>query len=151
VEIMPGWQIILSFFLCFTLTVNAEIYTWVDSKGVSHFTDERPESRDHEQVKLGRPLLIPMQETITRGKPVTNVTRQPKGSGEAGSANEPKLKEKREARSRQRQKARCDGYREKLERIQQQLRAGYSNDKGNRLRRQRREVNQKLSWECLLG
>ena len=56
-----------------------------------------------------------------------------------------------EARERERKNARCKEYREKLDRIQKQLRAGYSNDQGNRLRRQRREVSQKLSRECLLG
>tara|TARA_R100001129_G_scaffold174984_1_gene147745 strand:+ start:1788 stop:2171 length:384 start_codon:yes stop_codon:yes gene_type:complete len=127
------------------------MYTWVDDQGVAHFTDIKPVAREHEHVELKRPSLIPMRENITRGKRVSTINQQVSRSLEAGSGGGRTLSNKQKALERERKNARCEEYREKLDRIQKQLRAGYSNDQGNRLRRQRREVSQKLSRECLLG
>lgn len=129
----------------------AEMYTWIDDQGVAHFTDIKPSEREHKQVELRRPSLIPMRENIPRGERVSTINRQINRSLEATEGGDRKASAQQEARELKRKNARCDGYRERLERIQQQLRAGYSNDKGNRLRRQRREVSQKLSRECMLG
>lgn len=128
-----------------------KMYTWIDDQGVAHFTDIKPIAREHEHVELKRPSLIPMRENITRGKRVSTINQQVNRSLEGSSSGQSTLTDKQEARERERKNARCEGYREKLDRIQKQLRAGYSNDQGNRLRRQRREVSQKLSRECLLG
>jgi len=128
-----------------------KMYTWVDEQGVAHFTDIKPGVREHKRVELRTPSLIPMRENIIRGKRVSTINQQVNRSLEAGSGGGRTLSDKQEARERERKNARCKEYREKLERIQKQLRAGYSNDQGNRLRRQRREVSQKLSRECLLG
>ena len=128
-----------------------KMYTWIDDQGVAHFTDIKPIAREHEHVELKRPSLIPMRENITRGKRVSTINQQVNRSLEVSSSGQRTLTDKQEARERERKNARCEGYREKLDRIQKQLRAGYSNDQGNRLRRQRREVSQKLSRECLLG
>jgi hypothetical protein len=147
---MPGRQVILLFLLSFTPTANAEIYTWVDSKGVSHFTDRKPERREPELLEVGQPSLLPMRENITRGKRVTTIHQQVVRSLEASSTGRPTRTEKQKAREQQHKKARCNGYRKKLGRIQRQLRAGYSNSKGNRLRQQRRDFSEKLSRECLL-
>ena len=128
-----------------------KMYTWIDDQGVAHFTDIKPIAREHEHVELKRPSLIPMRENITRGKRVSTINQQVNRSLEGSSSGQRTLTDKQEARERERKNARCEGYWEKLDRIQKQLRAGYSNDQGNRLRRQRREVSQKLSRECLLG
>ena len=128
-----------------------KMYTWIDDQGVAHFTDIKPIAREHEHVELKRPSLIPMRENITRGKRVSTINQQVNRSLEGSSSGQRTLTDKQEARERERKNARCEGYREKLDRIQKQLRAGYSNDQGTRLRRQRREVSQKLSRECLLG
>ena len=120
-----------------------KMYTWVDEQGVAHFTDIKPGVREHKRVELRTPSLIP--------KRVSTINQQVNRSLEAGNGGGRTLSDKQEARERERKNARCKEYREKLDRIQKQLRAGYSNDQGNRLRRQRREVSQKLSRECLLG
>lgn len=127
----------------------AEVYRWVDDQGVAHFSDRKPSEGEHKQVELNRPSLIPMRENITRGKRVSAINEQINRSLEAGSSDQRRPPDQKEARERN--NARCQGYRKKLARIHQQLRAGYSNDQGNRLRRQRRELSQKLSRECLLG
>ena len=149
---MPWRQAALIVLLVIPAVATAEkMYTWVDDQGVAHFTDIKPVAREHEHVELKRPSLIPMRENITRGKRVSTINQQVSRSLEAGSGGGRTLSNKQKALERERKNARCEEYREKLDRIQKQLRAGYSNDKGNRLRRQRREVSQKLSRECLLG
>lgn len=149
---MPWRQAAVFIFLAMPAISSAqEMYTWIDDQGVAHFTDIKPMARKHEPVELKRPSLIPMRENITRGKRVSTINQQVSRSLEAGNSGQHTLTDKQEARERKRKNARCEGYREKLDRIQKQLRAGYSNDQGNRLRRQRREVSQKLSRECLLG
>lgn len=149
---MPWRQAALIVLLVIPAVTTAEkMYTWVDDQGVAHFTDIKPVAREHEHVELKRPSLIPMRENITRGKRVSTINQQVSRSLEAGSGGGRTLSNKQKARERERKNARCEEYREKLDRIQKQLRAGYSNDQGNRLRRQRREVSQKLSRQCLLG
>lgn len=149
---MPWRQAALIVLLVIPAVAAAEkMYTWVDDQGVAHFTDIKPVAREHEHVELRRPSLIPMRENITRGKRVSTINQQVSRSLEADGGGGRTLSDKQKARERERKNARCEGYRDKLDRIQKQLRAGYSNDQGNRLRRQRREVSQKLSRECLLG
>ena len=149
---MPWRQAALIVLLVIPAVATAEkMYTLVDDQGVAHFTDIKPVAREHEHVELKRPSLIPMRENITRGKRVSTINQQVSRSLEAGSGGGRTLSNKQKALERERKNARCEEYREKLDRIQKQLRAGYSNDQGNRLRRQRREVSQKLSRECLLG
>lgn len=148
---MP-WRQAAVFLCLFIPAVSAaEVYTWIDDQGVAHFTDIKPEAREHEPVEIRRPSLIPMRENITRGERVSTINRQVSRRLESSSGGKQKASAQQEARERKRKDARCAGYRQRLERIQQQLRAGYSNDQGNRLRRQRREVSQKLSRECMLG
>ncbi|HEY9120354.1 MAG TPA: DUF4124 domain-containing protein [Marinobacter sp.] len=148
---MPWRQAAVFLWLLIPAVSTAEMYTWIDEEGVAHFTDIKPGDREHRQVELKPPSLIPMRENISRGERVSTINRQINRSLEANDDGKQKASTQQEARELERKNARCAGYRERLERIQQQLRAGYSNDKGNRLRRQRREVSQKLSRECVLG
>ncbi len=149
---MPWRQAAVFLFLVTPAVAAAQkMYTWIDDQGVAHFTDIKPSKREHKQVELKSPSLIPMRENITRGERVSTINQQVSRRLEASDTGPRKVSDEQSVRERERKDARCEGYREKLERIQQQLRAGYSNDQGNRLRRQRREVSQKLSRECMLG
>jgi hypothetical protein len=149
---MPWRQAAVFVFLVIPAISSAQkMYTWIDDQGVAHYTDIKPIAREHQHVDLKRPSLIPMRENITRGKRVSTINQQVSRSLEGSTRGQRTMSDKQQARERERKNARCEDYREKLDRIQKQLRAGYSNDQGNRLRRQRREVSQKLSRECLLG
>lgn len=126
---MPWRQAALVVLLVIPAVATAEkMYTWVDDQGVAHFTDIKPVAREHEHVELKRPSLIPMRENITRGKRVSTINQQVSRSLEAGSGGGRTLSNKQKALERERKNARCEEYREKLDRIQKQLRAGYSND-----------------------
>lgn len=149
---MPWRQAVVFVLLVVPAVATAEMYTWIDSQGVTHFTDIKPRDGDHEPVELRQPSLIPMRENISAGERVSTINQQVNRRLQAGKApGKSRVSDAQKARDAKQKKVRCDGYRERLERIQKQLRAGYSNDRGNHLRRQRREVSQKLSRECLLG
>ncbi|PPI82669.1 DUF4124 domain-containing protein [Marinobacter maroccanus] len=138
--------LVLSFFLA--SVANAEVYTWIDSRGVAHFSDYPPGEIPHKQLQVQAPVTVPMSENLKQGKRVSGIREDVEGllaSGRPGGSGI-SAKEKADARLEKT----CATYRSKLERIQSKLRAGYSNDRGNTLRQQRRTLSQKLSRECIL-
>ncbi|EON93191.1 glycolate oxidase iron-sulfur subunit [Marinobacter lipolyticus SM19] len=145
---MPGSLAAFLIVSLFASSVSAGVYTWTDADGVVHFSDRQPLSRNHDIVTLTEPSVVPMSENIEQGRRVSTINQQVSRSLERSSSDGRSSGTGKKADARH-QKT-CDGYRKRLARIQQQLRAGYSNDRGNRLRRQRREVSQALSRECLL-
>lgn len=149
---MPGTLaasfIALLFISVITPSVSAGVYTWTDADGVVHFSDQQPSARRHDTVTLSEPSVVPMSENIEQGRRVTTIKQEVSRSLERPDSG--RRSTGRDKKADARHQKRCKGYRKRLDRIQQQLRAGYSNDRGNRLRRQRREVSQALSRECLL-
>ncbi|MDI9244442.1 DUF4124 domain-containing protein [Marinobacter sp. CHS3-4] len=144
---MPGRHLV---FLCLTVmvqTAGAEMYTWTDSLGTIHYSDTPPTAHDYQPVSLGRSSTVPMSSNIEVGKKVGAIHRQIE---KAMEQDPPSVPTGRAVRSAVDQKQ-CDKLREQLNRIQQQLRAGYSNDRGNSLRRQRRKLSQRHSRDCMLG
>lgn len=53
---------IFIFFILFTHTVHAKIYSWVDDSGQRHYGDEKPKSQDSKEVKV-QPNLSGYQMT----------------------------------------------------------------------------------------
>lgn len=138
--------LVLSFFLA--SLANAEVYTWIDSRGVAHFSDYPPGEIPHKQLQVQAPVTMPMSENLRQGKRVSGIRKDVEGllaSGRPGGSGI-SAKEKADAELEKT----CATYRSKLERIQSRLRAGYSNDRGNALRQRRRTLSQKLSRECIL-
>lgn len=145
---MPGILAALLSAALFAASASAGVYTWTDADGVVHFSDRQPPARNHQTVTLGETSVVPMSENIEQGRRVTTINQQVSRSLERPESGRSSAGTSEKTKARQ-QKT-CVGYRKRLARIQQQLRAGYSNDRGNRLRRQRRDVSQALSRECLL-
>lgn len=146
---MPGIMAIVVLIFVFPLPVAAGIYTWTDAQGVVHFTDTPPPGKDSRPVEVAAPVTAPMARNLQQQKRVSKVHKQVQAmlsSDRKRSAVRTKIKEKNRAK----QQRACAGYRRKLARIQSQLRAGYSNSKGNNLRRKRRQLGQSLSRECIL-
>ncbi|MGM0766452.1 MAG: DUF4124 domain-containing protein [Pseudomonadota bacterium] len=144
---MPGTMALFLLSALLSAPALAGLYTWTDEQGVVHFTDTQPRDQSHDTVTLTPPSVVPMSENLEQGRRVTTIRKSVSRtldtpSRSRGSERRPKVEAKNEKQ--------CAGYRSRLERIQQQLRAGYSNDRGNSLRRQRRKVGQALSRECLL-
>ncbi|WP_372982519.1 DUF4124 domain-containing protein [Marinobacter sediminum] len=133
---------------CFSSPLYAGVYTWIDPNGVAHFSDYPPGKLPHQELVISPPSTVPMSENLRQGRRVSGIRDEVRGLLSAPDREAGEGVDLPSARA-QRTKT-CDDYRKKLDRIQSKLRAGYGNDKGNTLRRQRRETSQKLSRECLL-
>ena len=144
---MPGWHIVFLCCAAIAQPASAEMYTWTDDQGAIHFSDEAPVDYESEPVDLSAPSVVPMSENIRAGERVSDTAREIKSML---AQDRPTRSSPVSTESSANQK-RCDALRQKLDTIQQKLRSGYSNDRGNRLRRQRRELSQRYSRECVLG
>lgn len=144
---MPGRHFVLSCLLMLAQPAIAEVYTWTDDQGITHFSDTAPATGEPEQVTLGTSSVIPMAGNIRQSEKVSAIYRQVQKTLERDEPAERwGNKSKTSAAKKQ-----CDKLQGRLKKIQQRLRAGYSNDRGNSLRRQRRELGQRYSRECILG
>ncbi|SFR57733.1 protein of unknown function [Marinobacter daqiaonensis] len=135
----------VALFFLFTLATTApmaEIFTWTDGDGVVHFTDRRPAGERPDTVSPPAPSVMPMGSNVKAAEAIRKSLGTPQRDGPSARARDV---------NRARQQKRCEQYREKLEKIQSQLRAGYSNAHGNRLRARRRDLSGRLSRECILG
>ncbi len=123
--------------LLINVSPRADIYKWTDSQGITHYAESPPPGQPQQAREISRQLppfhslakpdrLFPKPRKATRYSP-----------------KHPSRKYKRSDR----QKA-CDRYRQQIKSIKKQLRAGYREPKGNRLRARRRELSEKLYNEC---
>jgi len=147
--LVPGIMALAILMLVFSLPAVAGIYTWTDAEGVVHFTDTPPSDKSHRPVDVAAPVTVPMVVNLQQHKRVSGIRRQVQGmlSSDRKRDSEPG---KAKAKAVARQEEACAGYRRKLAQVQSQLRAGYGNSKGNRLRDKRRNISQALSRECIL-
>jgi hypothetical protein len=136
--------------LAFTPSVSqaTKLYKWVDENGVTHFSDEQPETGAQRVTPSGM-SVIPMRENIRTQRNVENINRSTstqRQSNTSSSANREKEREKARVQKQ------CSWYEQRIKWIDNRLRAGgYSVSEGNRLRAERRELSRKRSWECLRG
>lgn len=137
--------ILLIIFIVLPLSAQ-EIYRWKDAKGRVHYGEAAPESGEYEQltddvlphVHSSVPVHI---SKISRSKASSQNMR------ESNSRQRIVTHTNRENRQRS-SDAQCDMYRRQLESIQRQLRAGYKEPKGNRLRAARRQIEDTMRKEC---
>jgi len=145
--LVPGIMAVAVLMLVFSLPAVAGIYTWTDAEGVVHFTDTPPSDKSHRPVDVSAPVTVPMVVNLQQHKRVSGIRRQVQGML---SSDRKRDSEPGKAKAVARQEEACAGYRRKLAQVQSQLRAGYGNSKGNRLRDKRRNISQALSRECIL-
>lgn len=143
----PGWLWILpTAVACLPVyspyALPAGVYTWRDDNGVVHFSDRAPQQVDAQKVVPATPVLVPMKNNLGAAEAIAESLATPVASDEPTSGNRRKNDD---------QAQRCQRYRQQLETIQSQLRAGYTNAQGNRLRERRRSLSRKLGRECVLG
>ena len=144
---MPGRHFVFSCLLILALPATAEMYTWTDEQGVTHFSDISPAAQETKPVTLGTSSVIPMAGNIRQSEKVSAIHRQIEQSLQPDTPRKAS-RSFREALATEKQ---CDKLQLRIEKVQQRLRAGYSNDRGNSLRRQRRALDQRYSRECVLG
>ncbi|RMJ04396.1 hypothetical protein DOQ08_01717 [Marinobacter litoralis] len=134
--------------LCMLVTVpaHAEIYRWTDARGSIHFSDTPPNLEGHAAITVREPVTVPLSVNIRQSEKV----RQSRQSVERLLHSKSKKRYAKAAKDEQMKASQCAKYRAQLDRIQMQLRAGYSNDRGNNLRQKRRKVSQLYGNHCVL-
>ncbi|WP_323751727.1 DUF4124 domain-containing protein [Marinobacter sp.] len=134
--------------LCLLAAVSAqaEIYRWTDASGSIHFSDTPPNMTGHSAITVREPVTVPLSVNIRQSEKV----RQSRKSIERMLQPKKEQRFAKAAQERQQKASQCETYRAQLDRIQVQLRAGYGNDQGNRLRQKRRKVSQLYSNHCVL-
>lgn len=138
----PGWLGVMCLLLLPAVGHTSDVYRWQDEEGRVHFSD-RALAEDAEPVTPSASVnrLPAFSTTTARSRGAAGaVTEQPASNRERLS------RQSRAALERQRRS--CDDYQRRLDRIQSQLRAGYSNTRGNRLRAQRRDLAERYHREC---
>jgi len=119
----------------------AEIYKWRDEQGVMRYSDRPPAARvQYTEVSQQLPDLNEMEPTSL---PTAEGRRQSRPGAQSRPPGRSHSQESLSAQQKQ-----CQVYRQALEQVQRQLRAGYSNERGNRLRERRRMLSEKLYRQC---
>lgn len=145
---MPARMMLAAFIIIlFSCNAQAEIYRWSDSGGTPAFSDRAPQDRPHRTVSVAQPVSVPMDENIRQSERISQTRERVKHL--LSSAPTDNATSETDDAAEAREKA-CEQYREKLNRLQSRLRAGYKSDKGNTLRQKRREVSEAYSRECIL-
>ena len=128
------------------VAAHAEVYRWIDANGSIHFSDVPPSLQEHSRITVREPVTVPLSANIRQSEKV----RQSREAVEQMLEPENPQRFAMASKKSEAQTARCEKYVRQLERIQSQLRAGYSNDRGNSLRQKRRKVSQLHSRNCML-
>lgn len=144
---MPGRRLLFFCLLMLAQPATAEMYTWTDDQGVTHFSDTAPATGKAETVTPRTFSVIPMADNVRQSEKVSAIHRKIRQSLQR-DAPEQRFRSSQGAPGAERQ---CSKLKLRIEKIQQKLRAGYSSSRGNSLRRQRRELGQRYSRECVLG
>ena len=137
--IRPRLAVVLSLVLL-TLAVmpaRSEIYSWQDESGRQRFSDRPPGNRDYERWTPPENPNSDLQFPEPRDWP----TEPDEDDDEAGEESSSETRESQ-------REARCREYEQELKRINNQLRSGYSEPRGNRLRARRRELRSQEFREC---
>ena len=122
--------------------IGAQIYEWVDDEGRRHFSDREPvgvEYRRRSGASPGGAL-----STYRAAVPPSRREAEPS----AASSREAAARRVATSRRRARLDRHCRTLHERLDRIRQRLRAGYSEPTGNRLRAERHALNDAWRRDC---
>ncbi|KAA8983630.1 MULTISPECIES: DUF4124 domain-containing protein [Gammaproteobacteria] len=117
-------------------TVHAEIFTWTDEEGVTHYTDQ-PGKEGAEEATSPELANSPME------LPEPGTWKPERENREDDDNDHKTARETVSARER-----RCQRYEERLSRVNEELGRGYREPRGNRLRAERRELRSKIFSEC---
>ncbi len=119
-------------FLLMVISMNsqAKLYKWVDKQGQTHFSDQPPLNSEVKIETLSAPevgnqILAPEKIEFYQAP-------------------------KKTARKRKTKRRNCNKYAVRIDKVQQQLRRGYKEPRGNKLRARRRELSEQLR-QCQKG
>jgi len=129
---------------------KADYYRWTDANGVTHFSD-KPKTLGSQAIDFRAPTVISLSDNNRRRGDRLQGFQSDTQQNSASAASEGGAQQGAQSNATPlaQQKA-CENYADRIGNIESRLRAGgYSVAGGNRLRRDKRELTSKRTWECL--
>jgi len=123
------------------LLAGATIYQWVDKDGNRHFSDRKPDVEQFVEVELDE-RLISTYRAVPAPRPAERSA--PAEPDPAERSARPSPSARRDERERY-----CEDLLEDLDAVQDQLRRGYREPRGQQLRDRRRELREVYRRECV--
>ncbi len=134
---MDGYRyFLITAFLSLAGNASATIYSWIDEHGQRHYSDSAPAQHSDQSV-----VEVPLAD-INRQSPPAKIdyrraTRQPD-----------KTAHHQRASAQRKRRQHCEKIQRRLDAINKQLRSGYREPKGNKLRQQRRDYQRRKKQHC---
>lgn len=123
------------------LLAGATIYQWVDKDGNRHFSDRKPDVEQFVEVELDE-RSISTYRAVPAPRPAERSA--PAEPDPAERSARPSPSARRDERERY-----CEDLLEDLDAVQDQLRRGYREPRGQQLRDRRRELREIYRRECV--
>lgn len=138
---MSRWSLLVFGLACTLVQASQPLYRWTDAQGVVQFSDVAPAQGAFDVIQPSPPALTPLPPPPKL--PKTSSSRPTQAEKRRAEQIDRQL-----AREQRQLKKRCRDWQRELEHIQQQLRAGYREPKGNRLRARRRMLSDWIYEDC---
>lgn len=120
---------------------TGDIYKWVDDKGVTHYSDNAQAApQNHQRIDAELPPVHRMDKPDAR---LSRIQRQAQKERSAQAAAS-----RRQHTTPRPTKSPCASLERQLRSVQSQLRRGYREPRGNKLRERRRDLEARLINEC---
>jgi hypothetical protein len=140
-EILTALALLLGFFWLSTVCA-AEVYTWTDENGVSHFSDVPPESGDSQQINVedspppGTDSAYAVDETSAPGSPAESGDPASQSTESRAQQLRDQLAEERKERKESQAKtaAECAKNQQLVEQLEPARRVYYTDDEGEEAR-----------------
>ena len=132
-------------FLLYGIQASAEVYEWVDEQGQRHFSDQKPSTQDEYQVRND---IDDARSPSQAAAPEKYAQSQRKKKRSKKARSNTRRHRQRQAKARQQKQQRCEKYLAQMRKVQTQLRRGYREPQGNRLRQRRYELSKRYQKEC---
>ncbi|MBY6205076.1 DUF4124 domain-containing protein [Halomonas denitrificans] len=129
------------------LLAGATIYQWVDEDGNRHYSDRKPDVEQFVEVELDEGSISTYRAVPTPA-PAEN-GEGPENAGAAGPETPERAARSNAAARRDELERYCNDLLEDLDAVQDQLRRGYREPRGQQLRDRRRELRAAYRRECV--
>ncbi len=123
------------------LLAGATIYQWVDEDGNRHYSDRKPDVEEFVEVDMDERSLSTYRPAPA---PAPVQPAQPTESEASERSSRPTTSGRRDERERY-----CEDLLQNLDAVQDQLRRGYREPRGQQLRDRRRELRAAYRRECV--
>lgn len=145
-------RIIVSCLFLLTSAAYGEVYKWTDADGKVHYGDKPPVQIPIEQLDVD---ISPVNGSASglRASEQRLLERIEKAEERAAKNRRDKAKQAAQEHQRQtlndsKKRQLCESYRERVDKVQQQLRSGYSVSKGRKLHRKLRDYAKQIRRDC---